>query len=655
MRVWVSLLVMVLSACQCGPRVVGTAGRLEVDPSSVSFGTVPPGTVAARELVARVTGRSSVNLSRVTLEQPPHRPFSTTLMPRMVRPGDEVRFVVEYTAPAIASADVGVLLLEVDGDEVRVPLSARVLVETCSPRTSCLVLEGQTPECGSQGDGCGGTLSCGTCAAGAACVSQRCVALPVDAGVSVDAGAAMDAGVASDAGRPVDAGVCVPRSCTAAGATCGTLGDGCGGTLSCGSCARGASCQQNACVCAAGATEQCGDSLDNDCDGNADCADPDCSSAPVCMQPACTVTAAEVQVTSPPGNAFTGFIASTGTGTWGLFVHETFGNSNLRYTYYSLDSQLQVVGSAAPMSGMLAAHKPFAAWTGTEFGLAWSDTRNWMQANDVYFTRVSSTGQRLLASDVAVSALPGLAFPASLGWNPTSQEFGVLWGDDRTAGPGTDRALFFRRVTAQGQLVGAEVSLTPAPQGVTTDYSDLTWGGTNWGLVATQIRQNTPFMLFNRLSSTGAPELPDVQLNATGQGAFQPRLAASPNHYGVVFQEYRPGGLTQSEIVFSLVSKTGPANALRVPLTTSGSATSPSVVWTGSGWLVFFSDERTGARRIWMTRLSPTGTRIGSDALVSCGLPAIFPHAAFDGTRVALTWIATVNGTSQAFVKSFVP
>ncbi|MFP2907073.1 hypothetical protein ACLESD_18900 [Pyxidicoccus sp. 3LFB2] len=44
---------------------------------------------------------------------------------------------------------------------------------------------------------------------------------------------------------------CVPTTCTAEGATCGSIPDGCGGTLSCGSCPSGQSCgTSNTCECA---------------------------------------------------------------------------------------------------------------------------------------------------------------------------------------------------------------------------------------------------------------------------------------------------------------------------------------------------------------------------------------------------------------------
>lgn len=638
------------SGCQCGEKVVGSGGQLLVEPAAIDFGTLRPGLRESRELVGTVSGRSQVTITSVSIEQAAHRPFATSMFPRIVKPGDEVRFFVEYAPQPTAGEDRGVLVLETDAPTgaVRIPLSGR-MAETCSPRTECFVLEGVTPECGTQVDGCGGTVTCGSCAAGTLCVSARCVPLPVDAGVRVDAGSPIDAGVV------LDAGVCVATSCTANGATCGTIADGCGGTLNCGACGGGAACQQNRCVCAGGTTETCGDGVDNNCDGNVDCADPQCSGVMACAQPTCTVTTPEVQVTRAPGNAYGAFLLSTPTG-WAVFTHEdSSGVSAMRYSLSRLTPQLAPIGSTTAVTNTGVAHRPYAAWSGTEFGLAWSDTSNSMQSNDVLFTRVSATGQRMLATDLPISAQPGLAFPSAIGWNGASREFGVLWADDRT-GSNTDRSLYFRRVDAMGQLAGAEVRLTPSPAGVTTDYSDLTWGGSNWGIVATQFRQGAPFMLFNRLSSVGAPEVADVQLNTVGANAFQPRIGASPTHYAAVFQEYAPNNSSQSDIVLSRLDKSGPANAIRIPVTNSHSATNASVIWAGSKWLVAFEDGRSGVRRVYLARFGADGTRLGGDELVSC-LPASagFPHLAFDGTTVGVTFIASIAGLPQAFVKTFAP
>ncbi len=96
---------------------------------------------------------------------------------------------------------------------------------TCTP-TTCSALGAQ---CGSASNGCGGTLSCGTCGSGLSCnASNQCVAS------------------------------CTPTTCSALGAQCGTPSNGCGGTLSCGTCGSGSSCNtSNQCVATGGGTEPC--------------------------------------------------------------------------------------------------------------------------------------------------------------------------------------------------------------------------------------------------------------------------------------------------------------------------------------------------------------------------------------------------------------
>ena len=73
------------------------------------------------------------------------------------------------------------------------------------------------------GDGCGGTVTCGTCPAGQLCgvfEAYKC-------------------------------GGCTPTTCEAAGAQCGQIGDGCGGQLDCGEC-------QGSYICGLGQANKCG-------------------------------------------------------------------------------------------------------------------------------------------------------------------------------------------------------------------------------------------------------------------------------------------------------------------------------------------------------------------------------------------------------------
>ena len=638
-----------LAGCQCGGKVVGADSELVVEPASIDFGSVAAGSQHSRQLVARVTGRLTIPIREVRIDQGARTAFSTTAAEVTIEPGGELRFAVRYDAPGISGVDEATLVLVTSTQEVLVPLRAQVAVVFCEI-TEC------GTRCGQVSDGCGGTLDCGACNT---CVPRTCFELGAICGaVSDGCGATLDCGACARNATCQNnqcVTTCVPQTCASLSATCGAIGDGCGGMLNCGGCGPGATCAQNQCTCASSGNEVCGDGVDNDCDGAVDCTDTQCATDAACMQPACTITDPETQVTQSAFGVSGGFLSWTGS-EWGLFLHEDTGSTNMRYAYQRLTAQGQPSGVSVDVSGTGVAHRPFAAWTGSEFGLAWSDVRNFTQQNDVFFNRVSPTGQRMLPSNVDISVQAGLAFPSSIAWNPVAQEFGVLWGDDRVAGPGNDRALFFRRVDVMGNLAGPEVRLTPAPTaGVTTDYSDVTWGGSNWGIVATQQRSGTPFMLFNRLSANGSPELSDLQLNANGRGAYNPRIASNPTHYAAVFHEY-DSGFVRTDVVLTLIAKSGPANPVRVVLTSSGTAANATVVWTGSSWAVVYEDGRTGVRRLSYAKLDASGARLAPDSLLSCVTAGtLMPHVAYDGTRLGVTWASLVAGKYQSFIKTFAP
>jgi hypothetical protein len=72
--------------------------------------------------------------------------------------------------------------------------------------------------------------------------------------------------------------VCVPTTCLLAGKNCGSISDGCGATLNCGTCAAGQTCgaggQQNVCGCVPKTCDQLGAQcgmIDNGCGGTLSC------------------------------------------------------------------------------------------------------------------------------------------------------------------------------------------------------------------------------------------------------------------------------------------------------------------------------------------------------------------------------------------------
>lgn len=161
----------------------------------------------------------------------------------------------------------------------------------CVPKT-CADYTVLGQDCGSQTDGCGGVLNCGTCTApafcggggaskcggggvdGGTCTPKTCsdyAAQGIECGPQPDGCGSLTAncgtcpspttcgggGVASKCGggsvQGVDGGACVATTCALQGKDCGTIADGCGGVLNCGS-----TCAGNQVCGGAGTANVCG-------------------------------------------------------------------------------------------------------------------------------------------------------------------------------------------------------------------------------------------------------------------------------------------------------------------------------------------------------------------------------------------------------------
>lgn len=130
----------------------------------------------------------------------------------------------------------------------------------------------QNATCGPIGDGCGGTIDCGTCNPPDTCGGG---------------GTLFTCGSGGGSGS----GSCTPRTCGQAGATCGVVSDGCGSvTASCGTCPTG---------------EICGATMPNQC------------GLPPCQGPLC---GQQMACTGMPQTTISGTVTAPGhddTATWG--------------------------------------------------------------------------------------------------------------------------------------------------------------------------------------------------------------------------------------------------------------------------------------------------------------------------------------------------
>jgi hypothetical protein len=149
------------------------------------------------------------------------------------------------TAPAAACVASGAACgttLDACGLEVACPntCAGRCLGSVCGAACVPISCASRGTECGVAGDGCGSILCCGSCD-----FPYQCNALtPGRCDLPLTLAA--------------DAGSCVPRTCSSLGATCGTPGDGCGGTLHCGVCTAPE-------VCGGAGTHRCGVIAEAEC------------------------------------------------------------------------------------------------------------------------------------------------------------------------------------------------------------------------------------------------------------------------------------------------------------------------------------------------------------------------------------------------------
>jgi hypothetical protein len=119
--------------------------------------------------------------------------------------------------------------------------------------------EAAAPGCGTGGPCQGGqTCMAGVCGT---CVPTTCMALGANCGsvlngcgLNLVCGSCTLPDTCGGGGMPNVCG-CTPTTCTAANATCGSIADDCGNMLSCGSCATPQACSANAC------TTPCGDMI----------------------------------------------------------------------------------------------------------------------------------------------------------------------------------------------------------------------------------------------------------------------------------------------------------------------------------------------------------------------------------------------------------
>jgi hypothetical protein len=112
-------------------------------------------------------------------------------------------------------------------------------------------------KCNKDAQCCSGRCAGGQCCTPTTCAAagKNCGTIPDGCGGTLTCGACTGFQTCGGGGTPNVCG-CTPTTCAAQGVSCGTINDGCGGTLNCGSCSSCAG-QPTGAVCGAGGVGRC--------------------------------------------------------------------------------------------------------------------------------------------------------------------------------------------------------------------------------------------------------------------------------------------------------------------------------------------------------------------------------------------------------------
>jgi hypothetical protein len=285
------------------------------------------------------------------------------------------------------------------------------------------------------------------------------------------------------------------------------------------------------------------------------------------------------------------------------------GGSNYEIYFTRLDKSGQVTGEQLRLSQTTETSKiPRIAWSGEEYGVAWNDYSDLSGDYQVFFTRITSEGQKgpLVPLDLDDAKVDQLAVV----WDGT---YFALLVHKRIPPDFYLSKLLFVQLNAQGQIVNGPRVLRENID-IETPALELTWTGDEYG--AWWWLNGTEVML-TRLDRNGD----EIDTANVSQGTEFPSaqtfsaVAWNGQEYGLIWhynQDFPP--FHNDQLKFSRVSKEGTMLAtdgikeLQISTDTFDlyfGGWLADIVWNGRDYGVFWIDRmRDGSRDLFFTRVA---------------------------------------------------
>jgi hypothetical protein len=292
------------------------------------------------------------------------------------------------------------------------------------------------------------------------------------------------------------------------------------------------------------------------------------------------LNAQDVRITATSGVDAHPALAWNGTRYGLVYADNSAGNYELYFRL--LEANGSPVGNPIRITNAAnASDWPDLVWTGTFFGLAWEDERSGANKEDVYFQKLDASGNKV-GPEIQVTTDGARQMAPILKW--TGTDFGVVWTDTRF----TQREIFFRKLDGNGQPVGSEIRVTNDP--ADSAWPDLAWNGSDWATVWHDTRDGNAEVYLTRLTASGQKMGGDLRLtNATGFSGY-PSIDWNGFQYGLSWQDDRAGTVAIYFAQVN-ASGTKNGADLKVS-SGSGTSSFTTALWNGSTYAFAWRDDR---------------------------------------------------------------
>ncbi|MCA2979160.1 MAG: hypothetical protein INH37_12800, partial [Myxococcaceae bacterium] len=157
---------------------------------------------------------------------------------------------------------------------------------------------------------------------------------------------------------------------------------------------------------------------------------------------------------------------------------------------------------------------------------------------------------------------------------------------------------------------------------------------------------------FLALDKQGRRQGGDVRVSATPGVSTHPAVAFGSGAWGLV---YADDSIDNLELYFRPLSPSGQPSGAPVRLTTApGASDWPDVVWTGSEFAVAWEDERAGSNRqdVYFMRVDASGARLGPEVRVTTDPSRqSYPILKYSGQGYGLAWTDWRDGNREIYFR----